>query len=404
MSLIFTKPQEQPKHDLTVYANKFNTLPRGPFDQYKSLIWYEVIETLAPGDSSVLMYNKDHLPYFTLGLLSVGQLTDHASKLLSAKAGHKVTEGRSRCINCCRGPFTLLVFDIDGVTANDFALCKQRLDECGVDYLIYSSFHHGSVEKPGFRFRLIIRLAHALNVAQYQKAHEEVAARLLSDVQHGIDKTSRSPAQQQGMRATRPDLANCAFKYYRADGVCLSVDALLTESEKSYQPSVPRAQVRPPRPRNRDRSDDDVLTSGIRDALRIIPSRTHNYQSLLIYLKAVDAVVEAYELFEFWAWLDPEHQAEQQARRAAYDPAVSWSKAKPAMNVDVAVKSIHKLAREIALEVVRADPTLTQPASKEGLKYLCVYHPKHFQTLKDQLGKSNQTNEQRSSSIGKEAV
>jgi hypothetical protein len=404
MSLTFTKPQEQPKHDLTVYPEKYNPLPSGPADQHKSLSWIGVVDTLAPGDSPALIHNKDRNLYFTLGLLSDGELTNYASKELSALAGYTVTHGRARCISCCQGPFNLLAYDIDGVSPESFSACMKRLDECGVDYLIFSTFSFGCAEKPEVRFRLIIRLADELSVAQYQQAHDELAASLLSDVRSGIDKSSRSPSQQQGVWATRPELAKHAFKFYRADGVCLSSSSWLNADSRSHRPSVPRPLIRPPVRQLAAGENEDVLTSGLRRALCIIPSRTRYFHSLLMYLKAIDGVVDAYELFEFWAWLDPEHQAEQQGRRAAYDPAIAWANAKPVMEIAAAIGSIHKLARECAQELVLADPGLRQPNANEAARYLFVWHRKHFLALKDQLGNRDQTSEQGTDSVDKEAA
>ena len=123
-----------------------------------------------------------------------------------------------------------------------------------------------------------------------------------------------------------------------------------------------------------------------------------------MYLKAIEEVVDSYELFSYWAWLDPEHQAEQQARRAAYDPAIAWANAKPVMEIAAAIGSIHKLARECAQEVVLRDPGLQQPNANEAAKYLYIHHRKHFRALRDQMGMGDQTGNQRSSAEVQEAA
>jgi len=368
---------------LTLYRRKKSTFPAGPFDEYKGLQWHEVIELVAPDVGPRVLRHKDQVPCITSGLLSEGKLTPCAQSVLSERAGEFVTHGRSRCINCCRGPFKLMPFDVDGVKMEALEDLLLMLLDIGVDYLIYSSFNFGDPAKPGCRFRLIFPLDAPVSVEQYQVLHRVLSSSLLAAVMSDMDRSSRFPWQQQGVWATRPDLQAGAFRYLSERGICLSTQYWLS---KAPAPVVQTAKCsRPPICPISGKRDGKptALELQLEMALGCIPARTRHFQSLLVYLKATEHMVPALDLFRNWAWSDPEHQAQQQAMRDAYDPDKAWLKVQPSLPLAAAVGATHKLARECAIETVKHDLDLISERAKHAATYLRVHHKRHYDALKE---------------------
>lgn len=385
MSAGFKHVGSDKTYSLTVYPHSRNPLPVGAVNQYQDLSFDAVVALVAPGVTPRVMKDKVFLPYFTSGLLSYGEVSDGAREMLKEEAGEPVTHGYARCINCCQGPFNLLLYDIDGVTEHAFNEFHGILDEFGVDYLLFSTFSHGSPEKPGYRCRLILPMHPAVNVEQYQLIHNVVQQGLLAPVKLGLDPSSRLPWQQQGFWATKPDLVQHAFKFHRSEGLVLDTDYWLDKA-RTYQinKGVSHKKVRPI-PTKGSGADDCSLKISLCKALSQIPSRTRHFQTILIYTKALEPAIDSYQLFYDWAWSDPEHQAAQEQQRSAYDPAVAWAKARPIMPIQAAVGAIHKLARESSIETIRVDPLLRHKDTEEAAQYLYVHHRKHFSLLRSQL-------------------
>lgn len=372
-------------YSLTVYPCLSNSLPVGAIDQYQDLSFNSVVALVAPGDTPRVMKNNRFLKCFSSGLLSYGAVPDGARRLLTKAAGMPITHGFARCKNCCQGPFNLLLYDIDGATEHAFIETRGKLGACGVDFLLYSTFNHGSLEKPGYRCRLILPMHPVVTREQYQLIHDVVQRELLADVMPCIDKSSRLPWQQQRFWATKPDLVQHAFKFYRSESLVLDTEYWLDKARAYQTRKGVHHKIAQPILARGSGTDDSALTTGLRQALSQIPSRTRHFQSILMYTKALESVIDSYQLFHDWAWSDPEHQAAQEQKRDDYVPAVAWAKAEPLMPIQAAVGATHKLAREVATTNVKSDPALQQEASKQAATYLFVHHRKHFDKLWSEL-------------------
>lgn len=362
---------------LTLYKGQYEPIPVFPFDKYASLSWQAVVDLVAGGDAPTIEPDKDKVLYMTSGLLSDGLLTDYARN-------HYGTElGRARCTNCCQGPASLLLFDIDGVERSKREALVKLLDDAGITYLMYSTHTHGSTDpkKLGDRFRVVMTLSEDVIASRYTSIHCAVRHDFFACAGKAFDDRAKLLTQQQGTWATTQERAHKAFKRRRDHGGCLDVNYWLARAvelgvevkpytEKEYRPPVYRSPA-----------ELGVMARRVAKALEMIPSRTTHFQAVLIYVKAADLGDDGFELFNGWAWTDREHQAKQQAQREAYNPEVAWARAKPSMPAQAGVGAICKLAKQCALDAINANPTFSNEATHDALSYLCANHQKDFTLL-----------------------
>ena len=86
---------------LTLYRGRDNPMPVMPFDRYGAISWQEVVDLVAGGNAPKIIENKADVLYMTSGLLSEGELTDHARKKYRERSGVDQGLGKARCGNCC---------------------------------------------------------------------------------------------------------------------------------------------------------------------------------------------------------------------------------------------------------------------------------------------------------------
>jgi hypothetical protein len=378
---------------LTLYKGSWDPIPVGAFDQYGVLSWPEVIDLVAGGDSPKLERIKELVLYMTTGLLSEGQLTDYARGRLGN------TSGRARSLASCKGPTRLILADIDGVEESVFNEVLGTLRGAELNYLMYSTHSHGSPEKPGYRFRVVLPLSEDVNAWQYKSIHCAVRHDVFAGAGGKFDEGAKSLTQQQGTWATAPERASLAFKHCRVDGGCLDVKYWLARAVTLGVDAKEYVSPEDVVPRYRSPAELTGIAQKLGYALEVIPSRTRFFQDLLSFLKATEPELGdvAFELFHGWAWADPEHQAAQEAKRDAYKCEVAWPRAQPSMPAGAGIGSVHKLARQCAVTAVETDLGLRSPFSKKALIYLAANHPAAFQALKAEVQAHNAAPKQQSS-------
>jgi hypothetical protein len=381
---------------LTRYVGTYDPLP---FDEHATLTWPDVVDLVAGGTAPKIERIKTRVLYMTSGLLSDGQLTPHAQEQYNERFNVNITFGRARSLASCKGPTRLMLFDIDGVAKSAFDEVLSTLRGAELNYLIFSSHSHGSPEKPGYRFRVVLPLSEDVGPRQYQSIHCALRQDLFACVGSKFDKGAKSLTQQQGTWATARERAHLAFKHCRVDGGCLDVSYWLKRAvtlgvdAKEYDSSEIVV------PRYRSPAELTGIAQKLGYALEMIPSRTRYFQHLLSFLKATEVSFGdvAFELFHGWAWADPEHQAAQEAKRDAYKCEVAWPRAQPSMPADAGIGSVYKLARQCAVSAVETDLGLTKEASKKALTYLAANHPNTYQSVKAQVQAHNAARKQQSS-------
>ncbi len=361
---------------LTLYRGRNNPIPVFPFDRYGALSWQEVVDLVAGGNAPKIISNKANVLYMTSGVLSEGLLNTETTR------NHYGTEtGRARLTNCCLGPARLMLFDIDGVDKSQTKALIKMLDGAGLNYVLYSTHSHGAQGESGYRFRGVVPLSEGVGSSQYTSIHCAVRQDLFACTGGAFDDHAKRLTQQQGTWATSADRARLAFKRRRDHGGCLDVNYWLARAVELGVDVTPYVKPEFQPPSYRSPAELGVIARRVAKALEMIPSRTTLYQEVLMYTKAADLGDDGFELFNGWAWSDPEHQAEQQARRDVFNPEIAWPSAKPSMPAEAAVGSICKLAKECALGAIDADPTFSKDSTGEALAYLCANHPKDFTRL-----------------------
>lgn len=329
-----------------------------PCAEHIALDWEGVVRVYA-GELSVIN-DKAKVNYCVPCLLKDAPFTGYTAEHM-AKMG--VTVGKQRTANHITEAKEL-VLDFDGLsTLETRRVFGAVRDLCG-QYLVYSSYSHGSSEKPGARFRVVLGLDRALDGLAYTALWESLNSQLFEGL---ADKTSRQMYQQQGKWATNPVWSDKAFKYVgRGEPLCC--DRWISNvSLNVTTPSAPSVSV------------SQLDLNKVRQALKWIDmTQYEHWMTMGTALKVLGE--EDFERF----WVDRSAPSDD----ARHDPQRIWDGLKPNMPAGAAIGTLLRMARDGATKAVNKCRGLTAytPEGNAAAKYLQQKHPKHW----CDLNKANQ--------------
>ncbi len=193
-----------------------------PFHELEDGSWGEVTELLRPNKPAVLTDKKQGW-FFLPCLLKEAPLVGRTLEA-AVKAGGPIT-GKMRSRDHVTEA-SLLIMDVDGMSAADFGAARDKIESGGITYIAYTTFSHGSAEKPGVRARLVVPQDRPLGITDYSAAWHGFDEKYLGGAAGKADASGANMYQQQGSWCCHPERIKEAEFWEYASGVA-SADVLI---------------------------------------------------------------------------------------------------------------------------------------------------------------------------------
>lgn len=351
--------------DITLFDGFFNPLPAV---EYKSLTLDALVALVAGGVA--VGEDKARMPYFVPCLLQVAPLTPR----MQAKTGQ--TEGKQR--SAAHVVLAMaLVFDLDGLTQEQFDELLDRLRADGISFLCYTTHSHGRADKPGIRARVVVPVDRPLNATEYAQAWLGFDQHYCGGAIAAADASGRNLWQQQGVWSCHPDREALAFRIIHKAGVA-SADTLIacapklkTRERREYSavPLPPTATVK--------RLEAALPWSDADTTPTWIVGMTA-FKALALAIGEDVARTLAVRYSEL---ASDGAKAQNDDRR--YDPATFFDNVRPTMPPEAAFGTLLAMARDGAVAAMNADRGKAEFSAKgrEAALYLATYHRRLFDEL-----------------------
>lgn len=373
---ISTKPRDAFRGNITFHKHALDVFPSAELRD--APIW-QIVESVA-GELRVVG-EKAQVPYFVTSRYRDDlPFTERTrSKALARGLG---THGKQRSRAHCTGS-SILIFEFDGVTREQFELVKASLEASGLEFLMFSSYSHGSPEKPGYRFRVLLFVDVVQDHAEHEAAHDALGVELFAGVPY--DPSCKRMYQQQGGWASHPDWQGEAFKHYGQGGLVDGAKA--AQAGRLLHPEKPKAAayVAP-------KLSVTAQTQRLEEALAWLNAdETHVWHCLMVAWKAAAGVIGEDAARDFAVRYST--QGSEAARRGnddpRYNPAEFFDRAAPSMTAEVGMATILANAKENAFACLRQGLGTGERLTDKQLRaawYCARYHGKAYRDLMAEYG------------------
>jgi hypothetical protein len=376
-------PLDRPRFAVSLLDGLWEPVPSS---ELENLDWGQFIEAIAPRDGLDRLADKSKARYFVPCLFKIAPLI--GKTLENAQAAGLPVVGKQRSAGHVTSTLAL-VFDMDGMSKDEFKKILARLDAEGVTYLAYSSYSHGNPEKPGYRARCLIPIDQSADRQTYTKAWSVVNQEYFSGV---ADTTSSKLHQAQGTWVTNPAWADKAFRIDHRGGV-LSLNKLVAATTHEW--AVPGARLSgtgqiATLPTYHTFTADDPLR--LQDASQYWNANDYSrWIKTITCLKAMAGHLDEDALRELAVSYSAQGDLEAQAlnTRPAYDPRTIFDRTRPMIPASVAFATLLAMARDGAEALVRNESIRDGKLSERGLKaaaYLRDNHPAKFAAIREEAG------------------
>lgn len=185
--------------------------------------WEEISNLVRPEKPAAITDKRDG-QYFVPCLLKDASLVGNT--LEAAIKNGQPTIGKMRSKGHVTEA-TMLVTDIDGISRDAFYDTLIKIDNDGLTCIVYSTYSHGSEDKPGVRARMVVPVDQALATEAYRAAWHGFDQRYFGGAAGMADSSGANLYQQQGIWCCDPSRIDKAEKW-GIDGGVASADALIT--------------------------------------------------------------------------------------------------------------------------------------------------------------------------------
>lgn len=203
----------------TTFKGFTGTIPVG---ELKNVGWSEVSCLLCPS-RPIFLYDKKEGYYVVPCLLKEAPLV--GTTLEIAKYRGKPIFGKMRSGNHVTEAFYLIT-DIDGLPKSQLLASLEQLKTDSITFIAFTTFSHGSLEKPGMRVRMCIPLDRPVAPDDYSSAWRGFDQKYFGGQVSKADSSGAKLYQQQGVWSCHPSRINHAETWSYNAGVA-SADALL---------------------------------------------------------------------------------------------------------------------------------------------------------------------------------
>ncbi|MHB8056830.1 MAG: primase-helicase family protein [Desulfuromonadaceae bacterium] len=193
-----------------------------PVRELKNASWSEVSSLLCPA-RPVFLHDKKDGYYVVPCLLKEAFLVGNTLEI--AKYRGKSIFGKMRSKDHVTEASVLLI-DIDGLSKAEMLICLEQLKAAKITYKAFTTFSHGSPQKPGMRVRMCIPLDRPVAPDDYSSAWRGFDQKYFGGQVSKADSSGAKLYQQQGVWSCHPSRINHAETWSYNAGVA-SADALL---------------------------------------------------------------------------------------------------------------------------------------------------------------------------------
>lgn len=203
----------------TTFKGFTGTIPVG---ELKNVSWSDVSSLLCPA-RPVFLHDKKEGYYVVPCLLKEAPLV--GTTLEIAKYRGKSIFGKMRSKDHVTEASVLLI-DIDGLSKAELLICLEQLKTADITYKAFTTFSHGSPQKPGMRVRMGIPLDRPVAPDDYSSAWRGFDQKYFDGQVSKADPSGAKLYQQQGVWSCHPSRINHAETWSYNAGVA-SADALI---------------------------------------------------------------------------------------------------------------------------------------------------------------------------------
>ncbi len=221
-------PLTEWRGSVTTFAGISNTRPAR---ELKDAIWTDISKQLSPGRPLILSEKKDGV-FAVPCLLKDAPLTGNTLAIAKFKGFPVIGKMRSKDHVT---EATFLMADVDGIPEAALMSSLELLRKEGITYVAYTTFSHGSTEKPGMRVRLIIPIDRPVTPEEYSSAWHGLDKRFLAGEVSKKDSSGARMYQAQGAWCCHPSRIQQANSWHHNAGIA-SADALIAIGQAVYPP------------------------------------------------------------------------------------------------------------------------------------------------------------------------
>lgn len=202
-----------------------------PTQELKDASWDGIKSVLAPVEPATLIDKSKGL-FFVPCALKESPLVGNTLEA-ATKSGRPAT-GKMRSKQHVTVA-SMLVVDVDGLNDYDFKAGLAKIIGDGLTVLYYTTYSHGSAEKPGIRARLVVPLDRCIDLHEYAAAWRGFDNHYWGGAAGRADASGANLYQQQGTWCCHPDRTENAVKKEIEAGVA-SANALIALVGDSMSP------------------------------------------------------------------------------------------------------------------------------------------------------------------------
>jgi len=204
---------------LTTFDGFTNTRPDGEFE---NISWDDVCNHLCPKEPKIIS-EKRLAKYVVPCLLKDAPLVGKTLK--TASNNGQSTTGKMRSKSHVTKA-AIIIIDIDGLQIDEFIKVRKKITEDRITFLAYTTFSHGSPDKPGIRARLVIPIDRQLTADEYLLAWHGFDQHYCQGKVGRADSSGARLHQQQSTWCCHPSRVDLA-RTKRNEGGVVSADALI---------------------------------------------------------------------------------------------------------------------------------------------------------------------------------
>ncbi len=204
-----------------------------PARELKDASWEDICNLLRP-DRPVILSAKEFGVFVVPCLLKEAPLVGVTLDIAKYKGDSTVGKMRSKDHVT---EASMLMIDIDGLPESELMVCLEQLKAEGITFVAYTTFSHGSPEKPGMRVRLVIPLDHPVSPLEYTSAWYGFDIKFLNGQARAADPSGAKLYQQQGTWCCHPSRISLAKSWEHNGGGVASAGALI-KIGLTVQPSI----------------------------------------------------------------------------------------------------------------------------------------------------------------------
>jgi hypothetical protein len=232
--ILSDKPLSECRFSATFFDGFFRTTPKY---ELENAPWRDICNLICP-DRPDCLHDKCDGKYFIPCLLKDAPLVGNTAEI--AKKQGLPTIGKMRSASHVTDAL-FSGFDIDGLSETELMACMEKLKAEGITYFAFTTFSHGSPDKPGMRVRLVIPLDRPVTSEEYTAAWHGFDQLFLGGQVGMADPSGARLYQQQGTFCCHPSRIGHE-KSWRHDAGVASSDALI-EIGLKVQPAAIRTTM-----------------------------------------------------------------------------------------------------------------------------------------------------------------